>query len=372
MHLNCSHIKDFAFRSLCLGILLLCSDGGRAAETAGIGKLAQNLPDLPGANQPAPGHFSLDEQSAAVGYDSRMEKWGAKIDGYSDLPSVTLDYGMLLTNSFGAGATFSHQSDYSEVLVNGVYAPAPNVRLRLTGGQLRAVDNASPGPGSASNAASQSSYLLDLKRYWNKDRLLSDLGVAAYTVYANEPDYADISALTGAGGYDPGSAESGAAAPGRLDGYMLHLGLRPMSRSRIEFKRATSRLSYAFDDGMREERFASSQLRYSQYFGDCTRLQGRYSSNPNADRLDLSLAKDSWSIDLSRALDENGGDMSVRIGYAIALGKRGGAARECGAEMESPRPLKALVDAAIARPYQLPREPLSRIDAASISEPMAQ
>jgi hypothetical protein len=346
-------------------MLIFCSYGGQAAEAAtNANKAAQNLPDLPGANQPAPGHFSLDEQSAALGYDSRMQKWGAKVDEYSDIaPSLTLDYGMLLTSTFGAGATLTRQSDYSEVLVNGVYAPSPDVRIRLASGQLRASGNDFPG----SNTASQNSYLLDVKRYWNKDRLLSDLGLAAYTVRGNDPDYADISALANAGEFNEQSVE-----PGRLDGYMLHLGLRPTLRSRVELKRATSHLRYAFDDGMQAEEFVSHHLNYSQYFDDCTRLQGRYSTNANADRLDLNLAKNSWSVNLSRALDGGDGDTSVYIGYAIALGKARGGARECGASFEKAPAFEPIVDATIARPPQFPREPLSRIDGAAMSDTIAE
>lgn len=323
-------------------------------------EIVQHLPDLSEAGAAAPGRFDLDEQSVTLGYDSRMEKWSATLDEYANTnPSLTVDYGRLLTNKFGAGATLSHQSNYSEVLVNGVYAPKNNVRFRVSGGQLRAFGNGYAMPGSGADTVLQNSYLVDVRKHWTKYKLLSDVGLAAYTVEANAPDYTNLSALTDTDMPDASDMASNGLAVGRMNGYLFKLGLQPTDRSRIELRRETSYLTYSFNDGYRSyENLASHRIKYSQYLSDCTRLQGSYTTSMDADRLDLGIAKNNWNINLSRALDSGTRDTAIQIGYVVPLGRSSHRARDCGANLESLRLFEPIVDTAIKRPQQFPSEPL--------------
>lgn len=366
MHFSFSRVKEFVFRSPGIAALMIWSCAGHAAEGAKpLARVSYSLPDLPGANEAAPVHFSLDEQSAELGYDSRSRKWGAKLDEYSYLnPSLALDYGTLLTSKFGAGAMLTRHSGYSELLVNGVYAPKRNLRIKLASGQLRTSSDYVAVSESQSNAILQNSYLVDVKRNSVSGRLLSDFGLTAYTVRANGGDYAadytDTPALADDDMLDANDFDASALAAGRLDGYTLNLGLQPAWHSRIELRRERSHLTYHFGNGGRGGDFRDvNRIKYSQYFNNCAQFQGRYSATANSDRLDLKLAKNRWSINLWRAVDSGSRDTAVQVGYAIPLGRSRGGSSDCGARRATARAFGPLVDATVARPNQLPREPLA-------------
>lgn len=325
-------------------------------------EIVQRLPDLSETGEAAPGRFDLDEQSVSLGYNGRMERWSATLDEYANFnPSLTVDYGRLLTSKFGAGATLTHQSNYSEVLINGVYAPKNNVRFRISGGQLRAFGDGYAMPGSGGDTVLQNSYLVDVKKRWTKYQLLSDIGLAAYTVEANAPDYTNLSALTDSGMPDTSDMASNGLAVGRMNGYLFKLGLQPSDRSRIELQRETGYLTYAFNDGYRSyENLVSHRVKYSQYLKDCTRVQGTYTTNVDADRLDLGIAKNNWNINLSRALDSDTRDTAIQIGYVVPLGRSSQGDRDCGSSLENVRLFEPIVDTTIKRPQQFPSEPLVR------------
>jgi hypothetical protein len=369
-HFSFYHVKNIAIKSLWIGVLTSWIHTGHAIEdTTPTDKTLHNLPDLPGADEAAPGHFLLDEQSAEFGYDSRFRKWGAKLDEYSYLnPSFTLDYGMLLTSKFGAGASLTRHIGYSEVLVNGVYAPKRNLRIRLANGQLRTSNDYVSASGGPSNAILQNSYLVDVRRKAGNGRMLPDFGLTAYSVRANGSDptaeYAenrsDLSALTDDGMLDAVDVDSSSLAAGRLDGYMLNLGLQPTPHSRLELRRERTHLRYHFGDGNGGDEYRDvNHIRYSQYFSNCARLQGRYSSTENFNRLDLKLAKNRWSVNLSQALDSDSRDTAIQVAYAIPLGRSRGGSRDCGSRLATARAFEPLVDATVAWPDQLPRAPLA-------------
>jgi hypothetical protein len=243
-----------------------------------------------------------------------------------------------------------------------VYAPRRSVRVRLAGGQLRAVGDYSSVPGNESHTVLQNSYLLDVKKYWKKGNLLSDLGLAAYTVEADAPDYTDLSALTNDGAFESNDADDGSGmALGRLNAYRLNLGLQPTPRSKIELRHEIGRLTYYFDDGVRSnEHLVSSRIRYSQFLRNCTRLQGSFSTSTDSDRIDFSIARDGWNINFSRALDNGAGDTAVHIAYVLPLvGSRSGTA-DCGSTLENVPAFGPIVDTAIKRPQQFPRAPLAK------------
>lgn len=348
------HIRGTALSSLCIG-MLVCWSGAVYPIGPGLKVgLEHSLPDLPGAEESAPGHFSLDEQSATLGYDSRLQKWSATLDEYSYLnPGLKLDYGMLLTSEFGAGATLTHHTGYSELLVNGVYAPRRNLRLRLAGGQLRAASE-----DASSNAVMQNSYLIDVKKNARSGKLLSDFGLSAYTVRANDADGADYS---GVSAFDEdemveGDVDSGAGAAGRLDGYSLNLGLQPTPYSRIELRRERTHFTYRYGDGIRGGDYRDvNHVRYSQYLSNCARFQGRFSAGADSGRIDLSLAKSRWNVGVSRSVDSSISDTAVQVGYTIPLGQSRSGSDECTSPA---RAFGALVDATVIRPSLLPSGPI--------------
>lgn len=331
--------------------------GAASSQTGAATGLSSSLPNLPSSNAPAPGYFNIAEDSAGIGYASRLERWGAKVEQYKDVnPAVKMDYGRQLSDKLSAGGTFTRQNDYSEVVVNGIYAPQPNLRFRMTGAQLRAT-----GGYFAPDATAfmQNSYLFGAKKFWNKYEYLSDLGVAAYSVEASAPPSANLFASGDEDAPDASTRQSGASAPGRLDGYTLNLGLRPTARSKLEFSRESTNLTHNFDAGFkRQELIASNRVRYSHYFGNCMRLQGGYSAGEDFGRVDLKLTKKNWNVRLWHAQESGSDNTAIQVGYTLPLGRTTRrASDDCGVRPGTAA-FEPIVDAARQRPSQIPRAPL--------------
>lgn len=330
----------------CVALAAACLAGAQAqnhSDASGdIDHVLRGLPDLP-ASANAPGHFNLAGESASMGYATRFEKWNAKVDQYLGLsPHLTVDYGLLLTSKLSAGGTFTRQDTLSEVVLNGIYAPQHNVRLRLTGAQLRNAGGFAPA-ASRDSAVLQNSLLLNARKYWNKYLFLSDLGLTAYSTQANAQAMA--------------SNDTDRMAPGRMDGYMLNLGVRPTAESRIDMRREFSHLSYTLgEDALQSADQASTRMKFSQHLGDCVRLQGGYTASSDNDRLDLNLARRNWNINLSR--DQGGSNTALMIGYTVPLGVHASRGSKCGSGVDGAPSFESIVDASVKRPAQLPREPL--------------
>lgn len=315
------------------------------------------LPDLPSTDTVRT-HFNLAEQGAALGYQSRHEKWDARLYREGTLgPSFNLDYGQQLSSHFGAGGSYTLQSDYSEMVLNGIYAPKKNVRLRVAGSQVRSTAYQEFLNGGR-DPVLQNGYLLGARKYWNKYVLLSDLGITAYAVEAN------AGSRGASEEFDAGTAFPESLAPGRLEGYLLDLGLHPTPQSRLRFRRESGQLSYYFDSrGRQDERLASSEIRYSQHFDSCVQLQAGYSMATDSERMDVGLARNNWNLALSHLQSGSGSDMSLRIGYALPLGGKPADAKRCRVRLASQPFFEPIVDASVKRPQQFPRSPLLSIDA---------
>lgn len=350
----------------CLGLAVfaLCSVPAHAALRFGAtDKVTRSLPNLPEIDAATLGRFSLDPRNASLGYKTRDQKWSAKMNEFSQVnPSLSMDYGQLLTAKLGAGGTITYQNDYSEVLFNGVLAPNRKLRLQFTGSQLRSAGPDAPGAIGQSNMVLQNNYLFNIKKYWGDDRFISDMGMTAYTVEAQgmgSGDYPglDMSEIDPGGSYDLGER-----AVGKLEGYLLTLSLRPTIQSRIELQHDRTFLTYLFDRGARsEEHGFANRIRYSQYFDNCVRVQGGYSAEQNADRIDIGVGRKSWNLSLSRSLDGDDDTTSIQIGYAITFNGKP-LNRDCGIARQTAKAFEPLVDATVKRPMQFPRSPLVKID----------
>lgn len=344
----------------CLGMTLLCMGAQAACAVPALAKDSiqrpvkpvQSLPNLH-ANEATPGHFQLDDYRAAIGYDERDKKWNARIDGYlHDHRSLGLDYGTLLSERVGAGVTLTHRDDYSEVLINGIYAPQEDVRLQISSGQQR--NAADPFASPDSSGVLQNSYLVGVRRQWDEQPLSPDVGVAAYTVEAS------------------GSRNDHSADAGNMQGYMLNLSIQPTPQTRIEWRHDLGRLTQRFDEDERRDRSAAAnRIGYLHQFDNCVRLHGRLSAGAQSGRLELGLARKRWNIGVARTEDNNGGDMSVRVGYRIPLGGARSNPRSCKPELETTRPFRPMVDVVKARPEQLPQVPITEGDAALSSGALA-
>jgi len=328
-----------------------------------VDKVIGNLPNLP-AGGVKPGFFDIAEDSAAIGYETRFERWGAKVDQYMDVnPALTMDYGLQLTNSLGAGGTFTRRNEYSEIVLNGIYAPKRNLRFRMTGAQLRASTDAFSISSSADSAFMQNSYLFGAKKFWNKYEHLTDMGVTAYSVEASAPSSTRYSLASSGEDADMGELRSATLAPGRLSGYMFNVGLRPTPQSKLELRHEVGMLSYRYTStGNRYEQLVSNRVKFSQYLGNCIRVQGGYSMSTDFDRLDLKLTKNNWNVRLSREQEGENIDTAVHLGYTIPLGRASRRAEHCSAGPERTPSFESIVNATTQRPQQIPREPLAIVE----------
>lgn len=329
--------------------LALCC-GGHAAEAPGGSMISRNLPDLPTPGKD-PTYLTLDPKLMSVGFKSKTEKWGARLDEYrSATPSLTFDYGTLLTESLGMGGNLNYQADYSEALVNAVFAPTQSIHIQLTAGELRGYGACL---ASACGIPAQHSYLLGFKNYFDKRGAGPSVGVFAY-------DIEDDSASSAAG-------NAASPLPVRMHGYILNLGLQPSARSSMELRRSWGeRTDYSHDNQPQQHGLAAGGVKYTYYFDNCMLLQGRYGGSPHAGRLNLGIAKKQWSVSLSRASSSPGSSATLQIGYTIPLGTSIRKAGECGASHA--RPFSLLVEALTNRPPQLPRGPLAGMDAMEMAD----
>lgn len=336
---------------LCILLVASCA-GVRAHQQvdlhAPFGRVVQRLPELPGEGEAAPGYFDIDADGAELGYESRYEKWSASVEQIRALdPNVKVDYGLQLTSKLGAGARFTRHSSLSEVVLNGIIAPQENVRLRLTGAQLREADGWLLGGSGTRSGVLQNSYMLNARKVWRKYQYLSDVGVTAFSTQASAPLLSQ----------DLGEWEQDQLLYGRKDGYMINLGLKPTAHSRLEMRREFSYLSYPGDATQIVPQM-SSRVKYSQYLDQCTRVQGGFSTGPESGRIDLHIARNNWSINLSREQIGDGDNTAIRLGYTIPLGARPSRSNRCTGMMEKTPGFEPIVDASVARPPQLPSEPL--------------
>ena len=337
-----------ARRYLLLWLALCCNPS--AAETPGNGVVMRNLPDLPTPGK-EPAYLILDPKLVSVGFKSKTQKWGIRLDEYrSATPSLTLDYGTLLTESLSMGGNLSYKGDHSEALLNTVFAPAQNIRIELTVGELRGYGAC---PASACGITVQHSYLLGLKKYFDKRSTESSVGVFAYDI-ESDSGQRDSALSTAADNAAP-------LMPVRMHGYILSLGLQPNTRSSMDLRHSWGEVTYYTHDSQPQQHvLAAGGVKYTYHFDNCALLQGRYGSSPHAGRLNIGIAKNQWSVSLSHASSAVGDDAVLWIGYAIPLGTGMRKAGECGSS--NPRLFSSLVEAAANRPAQLPRAPLVGMD----------
>ncbi|HZW20336.1 hypothetical protein [Noviherbaspirillum sp.] len=347
-----SHFKPLLAGALRLSFI--CSFAVSVAASAGV--KPQDLPSLPGADIPPPWHWAVDEESATLAYETRSEKWEASLDHSSGLgPSLAVDYGVLLTNRLGAGTTFTRDTDYAEIVANAVYAHRRNVRFRLSGAQLRTVGSGFLSSYDEAPGFRQNSFLLSARKYWPENRYLSGLGLALYRVDATPSAPAMLPLEMNELDED----RPASVASGKLDGFMLNLGLRPTWQSRIELRREFSHIDYRpYPGSLRREFLSSGRVSFQQYFGNCLQLHGGYSAGSDAGRLDLGLAKDNWSLRLSQDFHDADQDTLLQFSISIPLGGKVEESGTCLAQREAAPSFAPIVDAALQRPLQFPREPL--------------
>ncbi|MES2072144.1 MAG: hypothetical protein V4488_17445 [Pseudomonadota bacterium] len=323
--------------------------------------ISLSLPELPGESVSAPGHTDLRDKSLSLNYDSLQQKWRASIDEYkSSNPMFVIDYGLRLSDQIAAGGRVTHQREYSEILVNSVYAPRPSLRFTVSGGQLRPnSDYVSESTSNGYNAILQNSYLLDLKKYWSRDSLVSDVGLSSYVVEANGKANTNRTTKDGSDMGDTESLYLDTPALGKKASVVLNLGLHPTADSRLEWRRERGRVNYYVGDEARDREYLmSSRFKYSHNIDNCTQLQGRYRSSENYDRMNLGIERNNWNLSVTRTRDDGVNDTGIQIGYKIPLSGPLSSASNCQQKPESAPSFNSILETSTKRPDLFPRDAL--------------
>lgn len=348
-------------------VLALCAlPGAQASERLPLfAAKKQALPDLAAPSDLPSRRFAIDGQGATVGGDTSDQTWTTRVNYASRLDAaMNLDYGLRLDRTLAGGANVVVGTRHKELLLNAIYAPEKDLRLKLSGGQLRQTDEYQFASGLHADSVVQHNYLLNIRKYWDDSAFLSDLSLTAWRTYADDADIGQKTVLLEHELATEVLVDPRTLATGAQRGYMLNVAVTPLPQSRLELGTGIDRLHYDFADGSAERNSTPSRrLHYTQYLNDCSRLQGSYQSNAAWQSFGVSVASGAWSIGASRTLDRDSGDggYALNAGYTIAMGKTGGRP-SCASELKSARSFGSMVGSSVARNPNLPAAPLVQVD----------
>lgn len=313
-----------------------------------VGEETGELPSLPGEERAeqadvlhvAPESISLREAA----FDGIA---GVRLDGYrDDLPSISLEKGWLVSAKLAMGGAYTVRSKASELVLNGVYATRPDMRILLSMSQLRAADAAYAQSGDARTVL-QTSYLSSVRKHWRKSRMLPEAGMTVF--------------VSRAAGADRRSTASDALEMGTLAGTMLRLAARPMLRTRVELSYQAQ--STVYDNPLAayaRDRQASGSLDYSHTFDDCSRLHGRYTGGHGLSKTDLAYEKGALRVGFLQVRGADFSDHRVQLRYSLPLGRARPTHAACEPSPAVPSPFRTMVDAATSRSPYLPSAPVTR------------
>jgi hypothetical protein len=347
-------------RTFFFGFLVTLSCVGHAVEIAPSSDNARlDLPELGERPANGPEYIGIDAQSIAIGAHRHAKTWGAQVDGYQGVqPSLQIEQGWVVNDKLGAGGTYTVGNGYSEVLINGVFAPDRALRVQLTAAQMRSKINFLSAPADEPQSILQTGYLLDIQKKWNNDHVLSEAGIALYT--SNAAAAGPVKSLTDSAVSRAGNGNAGRLATGTLGGYMLNLALQPTHRSDIGLIYKRERVVYHFAGNMlAASSRASASINYRQSFRDCSLLDGSISKSPASQQVSLHFEKDSWNVGILRTQSAGHSDTSLQVGYSIPLGRPDENAK-CKATPDASPTFDAVIDATTARSNHLPKEPLAK------------
>lgn len=348
--------------SMCLTALLYVATTTAAASYLSHQDKPHSLvyPDL-AAPPPAPISKLIDRDRAFVGYHTEEEHWKVGLE-YADSMSSGLrfDYALNLTKDIALGTNVTMGQHRQDVVLNGFFVPVSDLRFRVAGGQLHQTNDFAFLSGSQSGSIRQDNYLLDARKYW-RHSLISDVGLVAYGARAEDQRLdPKIIAFDDSTLIDPREL-----AAGRLKGYQLNFALTPLPRTRLEFGRSVSQISYHYADGTNvNEEQVTNRARYTHYLDQCMQVQGGYDNAPYGDRVDIGVRKNAWQLGMSRSLgrDGNASDYAIRVNYAIPLGEAAERPAPCQPALQMMPAPKASAMELANRPSSLPADAMVRVD----------
>lgn len=313
--------------------------------------MAHEPPSLPGEERANPkGAVNVDAGNITIRDRAPHNTLGVRLDGYSAVkPSVAIENGWLLRSDLGIGGAYKFRNDYSDLLLNGVYAPRKDVRIQLSVSQLRSGEGFVVPHNRDLVSVLQTSYVAGIRKLWTKSSVLPEAGVSVFAARAAEPIRTDLA--------------SRQLEMGTMGGYMLSVAARPAYHSRIELGYRSQGVAYdhPLADVLREKQSVRS-LDYARLFDDCSRISGRFSTGAGANQMNLQFERRGFSIAVMQSRSTHSTDNMIRVAYSRALSSSG-KYPSCSGAPVAPTSLQALVDSTTARSPFLPAQPLARLAA---------
>jgi hypothetical protein len=368
------HTEQRAWRqwALLFGCLFLLFRPGYATENVSTDNASRlNLPELPGENSLAPATLDMDAKSIAVGETTYVDTWGATLGGYREAdPTIAIQQGWLLNDTLGAGSVYTFHSDYTEAMINGVYAPQPDLRIQLTASQMRSKTHliASSGGGGAQTVL-HTSRLLDVQKKWQHGGVLSEAGVAFFSADAKPRNAKEEPGPASTDMQDTSAGRPDRLATGRLNGYALNLVLQPSYWSSIRMAYERKDISY-HGAGSRSatDTQASGSIEYAHSFKNCSALHGRYSRATYSDEMNLHFNEGNWNLGVVHTRTDSYRDTALQVNYSMQLGGANRAATKCTPQPDAAPSFETIVDTTTARPERLVQEQLVKAESAALPE----
>ncbi len=305
---------------------------------------AANLPDLPDAQDSGLGKINWGTDGASLGFKTATERLTASIAySESNQTALNLDAGFALSDYFALGANLAVSEGFQEALLTGVFSTPDHLRLRLSAGQQQAQKQFQFTYGSDELEMRQNNYLLNLKKSWDRGRVLSELGV---TVYAADPSLKNKGLAQESSSelyFDPRMSST------RRQGAVYNISLAPSYFSKLDFGLGYQR-AQDVAGAQWGEKERQSLVQYSQYFANCMRLSGGYNGSESSRLYNLGIAKDEWSLTATRTLEQDYAQGNVVLRYAIPLYGGGMKSRSCAQYLLASKSYTPVLSEAIQRP----------------------
>lgn len=302
------------------------------------------LPDLPESQDRALGKINWTYDGASLGFETATEQLIASVDySASNETAFYFDAGFALSDYFALGANLEVSERFQNALLTGLFSAPDHLRLRLSAGQQQAKNELDTAASSL--GMQQNNYLLSLKKGGHHGSFFSELGV---TIYAADPKLENehLAAENTGGMYFDSRM-----ATGKRQGAIYNLSLSPNRNGKLDLGLAYQREKEL--KGMHfGERARSTLVQYSQYFTNCLRLTGAYHGGENSHLFNVGIAKDEWSLNASRALEQENGSVVLR--YVIPLSGSSVKNTSCMQYGLETKPLPSVLKELTKRPGHLP------------------
>ncbi|WP_151633133.1 hypothetical protein [Noviherbaspirillum aerium] len=303
------------------------------------------LPELSGGDSESHWGIDISEEGAGLGFKNGKEHWAAQVGSTFDgLSSIRVEHLERVTDRLALGSSISHEEGTTALLLNSVYAPSKDSRIRFEVAQ-RMED----APFEDSPSVSQESILFGAKRIWRRGPV-SNVAIRLFGGRARE-FMSDFPSSDGNDAF-PDDDSHNDTVHSRLQGASIEFGIRPHSHGTLRFQYEMSRTSH-YGLGMETNRLRSSTVKveYARTLSNCTYLTSQWAAMENSNAIDLTLSRQHWRVQASRTI---GNESSTRLMFAFvhALEPQSSADAQCG-QLESEPIFEPILEAAGNQPEQL-------------------